>query len=177
MKTTEEVYNLIMESEVFRLDGTKIDLPQALIDLCEAINAEEETNWHLTNGMEADLSDLVCGAYWSLTEWHAGQYSATYAALCALGSIFSPGMSGPPTEEEYGEYSAYELCGKWFEAQKQLPTIFIFNPTSHKAFNVQLHPGCYFHDVFFTRPAFLDVQVCFKGSLFCVFCVHGDAMS
>jgi len=120
MKTTEEAYNLIMESEVFRTNGPKIDLPQALIDLCEAINAEEETDWSLGEFNEAPLSDLIPGAYWSLTEWHAGQYSATYAALCALGSIFSPGLSKPPTEDMCGEYSAYEFCGKWFEAQKQL---------------------------------------------------------
>jgi len=113
---TKEAYDKIAQSEVFRTDGPKINLPQALIDLCDAINAEEETDWSIGEFEEACLSDLIPGAYWSLTEWHAGQYDITYAALSQLGGIFSPGMSCPPTEEEGGgEWAAYEPCGQWFE--------------------------------------------------------------
>ncbi len=108
--TTLEAYNAIIKSAVFRTDGEKIDLPAALIDLCRAINAEPEddegTDWYMGEGNEACLCELVVGAYWAMTECHGGQNSDTYAALCALGSIFSPGMSSQPDEED-PEYSAY----------------------------------------------------------------------
>lgn len=104
--TTLEAYNTIITSAVFRTDGERIDLPDALIDLCRAINKEGETDWYMGEGSEACLSDLIPGAYWALAECHSGQNSDTYAALCALGSIFSPGMSSQPDEED-PEYSAY----------------------------------------------------------------------
>jgi hypothetical protein len=111
---TLEAYSHIITSEVFRTNGHKINLPQALIDLCNAINEEEETDWNMGEFEEAPLSDLIPGAFWSLTEWHAGQYDITYAALSQLGTIFNPGMSGPP-DEDGPEHAAYELCNQWFE--------------------------------------------------------------
>ena len=38
---------------------------------------------------------MIVGAYWHYSEWHGGQTSDGYAALCALGKIFRPGMTGP----------------------------------------------------------------------------------
>ena len=114
--TTLKAYNRIITSEAFRTGGHKINLPEALIALCDAINREDETDWNMGEFEEAPLSDLIPGAYWSLTEWHAGQYDITYAALSELGTIFSPGMGGPPCEDEGGgELAAYELCNQWFE--------------------------------------------------------------
>lgn len=113
--TTKEAYDRIMESEVFRLNGPKIQLAEALIDLGNCIKAEDETDWNMGEGNEATLDSLVVGAYWSLTEWHAGQESMTYAALCTLGSIYKPNMASAPSEED-SEYPAYELIGKHFEA-------------------------------------------------------------
>jgi len=107
-----------MESEVFRIDGAKINLPKKLIELADAIKAEDETDWSMGEFTEAPLSDLIPGAYWSLTEWHGGQASESYAALCALGSIFGPGMSGTPNEDE-PEFTAYDLCNRWFESRQK----------------------------------------------------------
>lgn len=118
-ETIVAAYNAIMESEVFRLDGPDIDLPAALITLAKAVKSEE-TDEFIWSGLgehtEAPLGDLIAGAYWSLSEWHAGQSSTSYAALCALGAIFSPGCASGP-EEESGEASAYEMCNQWFQEQ------------------------------------------------------------
>ena len=105
-----------MKSEVFRLDGPAIDLPEALAELGNAVHSDysDEIDWRLGEGNESDLSSLIIGAYWSLTEWHAGQSSPSYAALCSLGRVFSPCMTSAP-EENSGESSAYELCNAWFE--------------------------------------------------------------
>lgn len=109
-------YTTIIESEVFHTNGPAIDLPAALIALGNAVHAEEtdESIWScLGEFTEAPLGDLITGAYWSLTEWHAGQSSPSYAALCALGQVFSPGMSGGP-EPDSCEASAYEMVNQWF---------------------------------------------------------------
>lgn len=111
--TTEAIFDSIMESSIFRLNGPKIDLCQALIDLCAAIKAEEETNWSLGECGECTLDSLLVGAYWSLTEWHAGQNSAEYAALCAIGSIFSPGSTSTPSEDD-NEFIPYSAIGEYF---------------------------------------------------------------
>lgn len=107
-----------MASEVFRLNGPKIALPEKLIELAEAIKSEEETDWNMGEFTEAPLSELIVGAYWALTEWHAGQWSESYAALCALGGIFSPGMTNAPDEDE-PSFTAYELVNAWFENIKE----------------------------------------------------------
>jgi hypothetical protein len=114
--TTQDAFDKIITSEVFRRDGEAIDLPAALIDLVSAIRAEDETDWSIGEFTEASLDCLIIGAYWSLSEWHGGQWSPEYAALCALGTVFSPGMTNPPEEDE-PEFTAYELCGQWFAAR------------------------------------------------------------
>jgi hypothetical protein len=109
-------YNAIMQSDVFRLDGPSIDLPRALTLLGQALHKYElpEGIWcSLGEFSEACLGDLVAGAYWACSEWHGGQFSDTYAALCSLGQVFSPNMSDAPDPEE-SEFTAYELIGKWF---------------------------------------------------------------
>ncbi len=111
-------YNAIMNSEVFRTDGKPIDLPRALRLLGEAVHGRDtdEFIWSsLREFTEAPLGDLITGAYWSLTEWHAGQASSSYAAMCALGRVFKPGCASGPKPES-GEASAYELVNAWFEA-------------------------------------------------------------
>jgi hypothetical protein len=109
-------YHKIITSDVFRTDGQPIDLCQCLIDLADAINAAEidEFMWSLGYSTEASLDCLVIGAYWALTEWHGGQHSPEYAALSALGSIFTPNMASGPEEGE-PEYAAYEMIGQYFE--------------------------------------------------------------
>lgn len=110
-----------MGSEVFRLNGPKIQLSQALIDLCDAIKSEEETDWNIGEFEQSALSDLIPGAYWALSEWHSGQSSLRYAALCQLGSIFQQGMTSAPTEDMCGEYCAYELVSKYYEQNPTAP--------------------------------------------------------
>lgn len=113
MKPYTEIYNEIITSNVFRTDGPAIDLPALLLELGQAVHAAEDPDWYLGEHTEDPLSELIVGAYWALTEWHAGQASDTYAAMCALGEVFKPGCTGPPTPEE-SEWSAYMLIGQHF---------------------------------------------------------------
>ena len=116
-----EKHDAIASSDIFRTDGKPIDLPQALIDLCEAVDAVDHTDdatefmWDsIGEHTEAPLGDLIVGAFWTLTEWHAGQSSPEYAALSALGNVFSPGCGCGP-EPESGEATVYEMLSAWFK--------------------------------------------------------------
>lgn len=117
MNDIEKAYLEIMRSEVFRLDGPPIDLPRALIRLSEALVDEypDEINWELGEHEEADLGSLIVGAYWAMSAWHAGQSSSSYAALCALGRVFKPGLADGP-QPETQESDAYQLIDEWCEA-------------------------------------------------------------
>jgi hypothetical protein len=111
---TKQIFDDILGSNLFRRDGKEIDLPLRVIDLCEAIKADDETDWFMNEGGECTLDEFIIGAYWSFTQWHRGQESIEYAALSALGDIFSPGMSSGP-EEDTGEQYAFEACNEYFE--------------------------------------------------------------
>ena len=113
------LHAVIAGSSVFRLDGPAIDLPAALIALANAVHELPDTDetefiWSsIGEHTECPLGDLIVGAYWALTEWHGGQSSDTYAAMCALGQVFKPGMSGGP-EPDSGEESVYEMINTYF---------------------------------------------------------------
>lgn len=112
--TTAEHHSLIINSSIFRLNGPPVDLCRSLIALVASIKAEPDTDWSIGEHTEASLDNLVVGAYWALVEWHAGQESISYAALCALGTIFKPGSSTQPDKKD-AEFSAYNLICKHFE--------------------------------------------------------------
>ena len=107
--TTNTQFTKIMQSSLFRLDGKALNLLKEIQTLCDCINTDPlETDWDLGECLDCCLSDFIVGAYWALTECHSGQYSESYAVMCSLGSIFSPGMACGP-DEDAGEYIAYEM--------------------------------------------------------------------
>jgi hypothetical protein len=115
MKTdTASLFNTILESSLFRLNGPGLDLCQRIMELCHAIESEEETDWSLGEFQDCTLDSFLIGAYWSLAEWHGGQASPEYAALCAIGSIFSPGHTSPPASDGEPEYWPYVAVNNHF---------------------------------------------------------------
>lgn len=111
----ELAFNRIMESSIFRMNGEEIDLCEALIELCNAIDENDgETHWNLGECLDCDLASLLVGAYWSLAEWHGGQASDEYATLCAIGDIYAPNYASGP-EDGSDEETAYELVNGYFE--------------------------------------------------------------
>ncbi len=112
-------FNRIMQSSLFRTDGPAIDLPEALAALGNAVrnNDTDETTWSLGECDICTLGGLIVGSYWALAEWHGGQSSPEYAALCALGRIFSPGRCASGPEPESDECTAYDAISAWFESR------------------------------------------------------------
>ena len=119
----ESTFNAIMQSDIFRLNGPAIDLPEALETLARAVqeNETDESTWSLGEFSECDLGSLIAAAYWILSEWHAGQASPEYRALCQLGRVFKPGMTSGP-EPDSSEADAYAVFNEWFQARAGLAT-------------------------------------------------------
>ena len=98
MSTVNQITRLhtVIYTNIHTLDQT-LDydrILEGLIVLANAVDAfegETEEIWYIGEGYEC-LDDIITGAYWHLTEWHGGQASKSYAAMCALGSIYSPNM-------------------------------------------------------------------------------------
>lgn len=122
------LYGLIY-AELFTIEPPAgEDLIQNITALANAVHdydGDSEDWLYVGEFTESPLLDLIPGLYWSLTEWHGGQTSATYAAMCALGQVFFPGMSSAPNapDEETGEgadpeWYAYEALNQWIESRQ-----------------------------------------------------------
>lgn len=117
MKTTKQIHSEIINSSVFYSGESDIDVCEKLIELCEAINLEEETDWGIGEFETASLDEVIVGAYWALTEWHGGQSSPEYAALSQLGTIYKPNMENGP--EDRGVFEAHECFCDYFRAKNE----------------------------------------------------------
>ena len=91
----------VIDNSLFMVTGSlEYDrITDAIIALTNAVHGFEGGDWD-TDQLWAigehgccSLPDFIVGAYWHYTEWHAGQSSQSYAALSALGTVFSPGMT------------------------------------------------------------------------------------
>ena len=113
--STNEIYDGIMSSSLFRLDGDEIDVARRLCELCDSIESEDETDWYMGEFLDCSLSDLVVGSYWGCQGWIAdGCFGGSIAnePYYRLGRLFSPGMeSGPDETSQY----AYDVVNAWFE--------------------------------------------------------------
>lgn len=106
-------WNKIEKSNLFLLNGEKIDLCETIQELVGEIKSDEEWVYWGENSF-CDCPSFIIGAYWALTEWHGGQCSPEYAAMCAIGSVFSPGMTSRP-EPDSCETDAYNAVNEYFK--------------------------------------------------------------
>jgi len=94
----------VAEKNIFTINGTMdysriVDVLTRLANVVAETETDDDT-WAIGEFSYCGLPDLITGAYWHFTEWHAGQYSKEYAALCAIGAVFDPGMSCPEYDNE-----------------------------------------------------------------------------
>lgn len=102
MDRIKALFNVIDRNLFFinpKLDYARIT--KAITKLANVINNTEDASyaWYIESS-HCDCASLIVGAYWHYTEYHTGQWSDGYAALSALGQVFSPGMSGPEEDNE-----------------------------------------------------------------------------
>lgn len=80
----------------------------ALANEVNSYDGDSDELWEIGEGGHCYLADLITGAYWHYADWHKGQWSPEYAALSALGTVFSPGMAGGP-EPESSEREVFDV--------------------------------------------------------------------
>ena len=82
----------------------------AIISLANAVadyDGDSDDIWYIGEfGYMGGLDNLIIGAYWHYTDWHGGQWSQGYAALCSLGRVFSPNMS--MLDDDDAEFMTYQ---------------------------------------------------------------------
>ena len=93
-------------------------------------NDDSEQLWYIGETDAATLDSLIVGAYWHYSEWYSGQWSDEYAALCALGKVFSPGCTSAPKRGE-PEFDVYHALGKMARKASKMP-VYDFQPLISK---------------------------------------------
>ncbi len=110
-RNIERVFNVAVHN-LYTIDGSMdySRITETITRLSNLITDSEtdESTWWMGGDSYVGLADLIAGAYWHFTEWHAGQSSQGYEALCALGEVFNPGMSGLD-EDNFSEKETYDL--------------------------------------------------------------------
>lgn len=115
MNTIEQAFEKVRHELFYnpcRLDYEAVT--DSIIDLCSMIIDREDKEgtediWYLGESTECCMDDLIVGAYWHYYDWHAGQYSQSYLALCRLGEIYSPNMVNGPEPDSSEEMVKKEL--------------------------------------------------------------------
>jgi hypothetical protein len=114
-RNIERLFN-VANRALFRLDSTLSY--QRTLEAIERLSQEvldtetDEDVWYIGEFGDCTLDSLIVGAYWFLTDYHAGMHSLEYRVLSRLGEVFNPGMtSGPePETSEVEVYKALEFA-------------------------------------------------------------------
>lgn len=110
----------IIDRSIFMVNST-LDYKrtvEAIILLANVIKEEEtdESIWSIGEFGNTTLDSLLIGAYWFFSDYYNGMFSDEYKALCAIGKIFSPGMSHGPEKDSSEEY-VYQGLKAMFEKE------------------------------------------------------------
>ena len=95
----------VIDNSLFTINGT-LDysrVTDALILLADTVhNFDGDCTelWHIGENGACCLDDVIIGAYWHYADWHKGQYSIEYGALCSLRRVFDPQMTTGSTDNE-----------------------------------------------------------------------------
>jgi hypothetical protein len=121
MQSTNQIKNMkayyqILQSSYFRTNGPDIDLAEVALQLVDQIKEADEDWVYIGEDEYLSLTDLVICLYWVFTDCHAGQGSDSYAALCQLGTIFSPNMSTINSEDDYVQECHRLICEQYIHS-------------------------------------------------------------
>lgn len=121
LDTREDALTVLQSFElvqqVLEEDDAPTTLADALTIFAWACYRQDLETW-IDVGEFADYraDELLAGAYWALVEWHGGQDSDTYAAMCAINAVFDPGGTDGP-EPDSGEVEAYNAIDAHYRAK------------------------------------------------------------
>lgn len=82
---------------------------ELMAGLVHDYDSDSESLWYIGESGSADMANMLAGSYWFFVHYHSGQWSEEYRTQCAIGAVFSPGMSGldKDNSSEYDTYKAW----------------------------------------------------------------------
>lgn len=114
IKNITRIFNVIDRS-LFTIDppldyDRTIEAITKLANMVHEFDASDDGYelWSIGEFGHASLDNLLIGAYWFCCDYHGGQSSPEYACQCAIGQVFSPGMSSLDHDEESSELTTYQ---------------------------------------------------------------------
>lgn len=105
IKKIESLFNSVQLNDY----DAFIDQITKLSNVIADYEGDTESIWSIGESGEYTLDSLLVGSYWHFTEWHAGQSSNSYAAMCAIGRVFNPGCTDGPEPDSSEHYVYTEL--------------------------------------------------------------------
>jgi hypothetical protein len=76
------------------LDYSRVVRALELLGMATLKYEGADEDWIYIGEHSYTVDSFIVAGYWHLSQWHSGQASDSYRALCSLGTVFSPGMSG-----------------------------------------------------------------------------------
>ena len=110
-------YLAVIEHNLATINGTMdyrriTDCIIALADYLRDNETSEDTWWLGEDGYLGGLADVIVGAYHHYAEWHWGEWSPSYRAMCSLRRVFEPNMSTPELDN-----ATYQLLNELAEKE------------------------------------------------------------
>lgn len=102
---SHEIESMLVESVPYK-QLTYDQIVETFINL--ALEIDKSTSGHCFSDVES-LADLIEAGYFHFMDWHAGQWSQEYQALCIIGRIFQPGHNQNEPCDELGQLFYSEL--------------------------------------------------------------------
>lgn len=89
----EEMFHIITRSSVFSKMGKDINLPSALIFLCNAMEMTDSSEvWEMSDG-PITLGNLIVSGFHVMKAWDTGTDSMEHVAMCKIIEVHGPGIS------------------------------------------------------------------------------------
>ena len=103
-----------------------IDAIDLLARLVHDFPGDTEELLYIGEYSSVSVDNLIIAAYWHFSQWHEGQNSPSYRALCNLGKVFQPGCTSEPSRGD-SEFECFQALDGLARRNAKLP-VYRFYP-------------------------------------------------
>lgn len=118
INTLSSIYTSILQSELFRIDGKRINLTAHIQAIVQSIKEQpsEDDDWvYIGESADCSLVDFIVGAYRASQGWTDGSGQGEANIMHnTLQKVFNPGTSNLDCDNT-GETIAYEVVDRYLE--------------------------------------------------------------
>lgn len=118
INTLSAIYNSVLQSELFRIDGKPINLAAHVLAIVQGIQdqpANDDAWLYLGEYSECSLPDFIVGAYWASQCWTDGSGQGEANIIYnALAEVFHPGLLSLD-RDKYNGLLAHDAVDQYLE--------------------------------------------------------------